>query len=277
MGKSSWQRAPKGWMPYLGWRIYTRVRSLHVHTDTDIWERDAQKTSTVECQLHAQLKIVGEHFVGGTKGKYYWVTFRGNRFRSGDNSQTLQVWYKQWKSAWVQVADCRRIQHHIYLWTSGRFQKADGRGCGARCIRRHSHHFQWFQAYRSGLGSILEKIELFGWIVDKISEIHLYAKIAWTIISVACQIVLAQKERNKSIDHLVEVMDIYSFMQRQSLSCFIRGYAINKKFCISIFVCDSPKFVVYNSREQTVKHFMSDTDNRTKQYQTKFNELKHCR
>jgi hypothetical protein len=91
------------------------------------------------------------------------------------------------------------------------------------------------------------------------------------------KIVFAQKERNKSIDHLVEVMDIYSFMQRQSLSYFIRGYAINKKFCISIFVCDSPKFVVYNSREQTVKHFMSDTDNRTKQYQTKFNELKHCR
>ncbi|KIM89362.1 hypothetical protein PILCRDRAFT_2588 [Piloderma croceum F 1598] len=128
-------------------------------------------------------------------------------------------------------------------------------------------------------GPFLQKVERLMGIVDDISEIHPYAKIAWTVLSAAYKIVIAQKKLDEVIDHLVEVMnDIYSFVQeahalrdieshkwivalitQQTTDCayFIRDYTINKSFW-----------------SRTVKNFTSDADNRIKRYEAKFLELK---
>jgi hypothetical protein len=75
--------------------------------------------------------------------------------------------------------------------------------------------------------------------------------------------VLAQKDRDEAIDHLVEVMsDIYSLVHeaetlmgiechkqilgvltQQTTECayFIRDYAINKNFCMPTFIYEPPK------------------------------------
>ena len=87
------------------------------------------------------------------------------------------------------------------------------------------------------------------------------------------QVVLAQKARDEAIDHLVDVMnDIYSFvheaealrdiqsdkqivvvMTQQTIDCayFIRDYAINKNFCMSIFIYDALKAYIVNDGRET--------------------------
>ena len=89
----------------------------------------------------------------------------------------------------------------------------------------------------------------------------------------------SQKERDKAIDHLVEVMnDVYSFVQeaeplkniishkqivavisQQTIECayFIRDYSINENFCVSLFVFGLPKSSrsVYYSRETNCSEF----------------------
>jgi len=77
------------------------------------------------------------------------------------------------------------------------------------------------------------------------------------------KVVLAQKERDEAINHLVEVMNsVYSFIQeaetlsyieshrqivaviaQQTTDCayFIRDYTINKNFCTPVIVYGSPK------------------------------------
>jgi hypothetical protein len=72
--------------------------------------------------------------------------------------------------------------------------------------------------------------------------------------------VLAQKDRDEAIDHLIEVMnDVYSLVHeaeslmdieshkrilvvltQQTTECgyFIRDYAINKNFCMPIFISE---------------------------------------
>ncbi|KIM79211.1 hypothetical protein PILCRDRAFT_74639, partial [Piloderma croceum F 1598] len=145
-------------------------------------------------------------------------------------------------------------------------------------------------------GLLLQKIKLFSELVDSISEVHPYAKMAWSILSAAhkarplyvikvidlkfSQTILAQVDRDNHIVHLVEVMDdVYSFvkeaepikrieshgriialMAQQTTECayFIRDYAMNKSFW-----------------ERALKNsLMSDIDGKIKQYEDKFNELK---
>jgi len=87
------------------------------------------------------------------------------------------------------------------------------------------------------------------------------------------QVVLAQKARDEAIDHLVDVMnDIYSFVHeaealrdiqshkqivvvitQQTIDCayFIRDYAINKNFCMSIFIYDALKAYIVNDGRET--------------------------
>jgi hypothetical protein len=112
------------------------------------------------------------------------------------------------------------------------------------------------------------------------------------------KVVLAQKARDETIDHLVETMnDAYSFVNdaaalkeieshkqiivaltQQTIDCayFIRDYAINKSFCMSIFIIRVAQGLQLSvmSGKRTVKNFISDTDIKIKQYETKFQELK---
>jgi hypothetical protein len=87
------------------------------------------------------------------------------------------------------------------------------------------------------------------------------------VSDVTVKVVLAQKERDAAIDHLVEVMnDVYDFVHeaeplkkiesqkqivalitQQTTQCayFIRDYSTNKNFCMSIFDCASAKFYLF--------------------------------
>jgi hypothetical protein len=111
------------------------------------------------------------------------------------------------------------------------------------------------------------------------------------------KVVLAQKARDEALDHLVEVMnDAYSFVNeaaalkeieshkqiiavltQQTIDCayFIRDYAINKSFCMSIFIIQVPQGLQLSVMlgKRTVKNFISDTDVKIKQYEAKFQEL----
>ncbi|KAN0107633.1 hypothetical protein V8E52_009952, partial [Russula decolorans] len=126
---------------------------------------------------------------------------------------------------------------------------------------------------------LLEKIERYTKIVDKISEVHPYAKMAWTVLSAAHKIILAQNDRDDNINRLVGTMnDTYAFIHeveplkkveshkrivtlltQQTTECgyFIRDYAKTKSFL-----------------ERTGKHLVSDVDSKVKQYEAKFSELK---
>jgi len=101
-------------------------------------------------------------------------------------------------------------------------------------------------------GPLLQKIKLFSELVDKIAEVHPYAKMAWSILSATHKTILAQVDRDNRIVHLVEVIDdVYSFveeadpikkiesqhrivalMAQQTTECayFIRDYATHKSF-----------------------------------------------
>ncbi|KAN0102501.1 hypothetical protein V8E52_011886, partial [Russula decolorans] len=125
---------------------------------------------------------------------------------------------------------------------------------------------------------LLKRIEKWTVIVDKISEIHPYAKIAWTLLSAAHKTILAQKDRDDNINRLLGIMkDTYDFIEvvdplkkveshkpivilltHQTTECgyFIGDYAKNKSFL-----------------ERTLKHLGSDVDSKVIQFEAKFKKL----
>jgi hypothetical protein len=112
------------------------------------------------------------------------------------------------------------------------------------------------------------------------------------------QIILNQKERDNNLGHLLEVMaDAYAFvkeaqpvkkiesqnriimvMVRQTTECsyFIREYATTVSFSMSLSIQGtykiSPSLLLLGKR--VLEHILSDTDNKIKQYENKFKELK---
>jgi len=125
---------------------------------------------------------------------------------------------------------------------------------------------------------LLAKIELLTKIVDSIADLHPYAKMAWSILSATHKMVLAQTDRDKKMDRLVGIMNgvftfvheaeilqrieshrqILALMTQQTIECayFIRGYAKNRNFWA-----------------KAIEHFMSDVDDKIKQYEDRFKEL----
>ncbi|KAH7923669.1 WD40 repeat-like protein [Leucogyrophana mollusca] len=125
---------------------------------------------------------------------------------------------------------------------------------------------------------LLRKVKVFAKIVDGISEIHPYAKMAWSVLSAAYQIAVTQGNRDQNVLGLVEIMsDAYTFvhdadplkkieshsqvicmLSQQTIECayFIRDYAKKKSFWM-----------------RTVKYMLSDVDARIQQYSDKFKSL----
>ena len=113
------------------------------------------------------------------------------------------------------------------------------------------------------------------------------------------KIILAQKDRDDCIFHLVEVMDdIYSFvheaepvnkinshrdiiavMVKQTTECayFIRDYAMDKNFGRSSFtfwLYRTTMFLSSPGKRALRNSFISDVDSKINMYEDKFNELK---
>jgi uncharacterized protein YllA (UPF0747 family) len=112
------------------------------------------------------------------------------------------------------------------------------------------------------------------------------------------QIILNQKERDDNLSHLLEVMaDAYAFvleaepvkkiesqqrivvvMVKQTTECsyFIREYATTTSFSMLLSIHEnheiSPSLSLLGKR--VLEHVLSDTDNKIKQYEDKFEALK---
>ncbi|KAG2113852.1 uncharacterized protein F5147DRAFT_787911 [Suillus discolor] len=98
----------------------------------------------------------------------------------------------------------------------------------------------------------LQPLKIFDSAIDKITDVHPYAKMALGVLSVAAKIILAQAERDESVDRLLQKLDeVYGFITRdenlskvksmhdvigkiaqQTLECarFIREYSETKSF-----------------------------------------------
>jgi len=134
---------------------------------------------------------------------------------------------------------------------------------------------------------LLEKLQLFKDVVDKITEVHPYAKMAWSILSAIPQALLTQLHLDESVRGLFATMvDVYSFvldadplksagtkdrtkaqqkiveilvaMAAQTTECayFIRVYAEKRSFWL-----------------RAMKHIVSHANSQIQTYQTKFTQL----
>ena len=109
--------------------------------------------------------------------------------------------------------------------------------------------------------------------------------------------ILAQKERDDNIGRLLETMsDVYTFvleadpvkkveshkrilaaMTQQTVECayFIREYATNKSFSKSLSEHQEAHLIVFLfSGKRLLENILSDADDKIKQYEDKFRELK---
>ncbi|KAF8130207.1 hypothetical protein EV363DRAFT_241053 [Boletus edulis] len=70
------------------------------------------------------------------------------------------------------------------------------------------------QTYGTTWEVLLRRMKIFNNIVDGIAEIHPYASMAWSVISAASKILVAQKNRDDRIIHLAGVMsDVFTFVE----------------------------------------------------------------
>ncbi|KAG2112303.1 uncharacterized protein F5147DRAFT_792167 [Suillus discolor] len=105
----------------------------------------------------------------------------------------------------------------------------------------------------------LQPLKIFDTVIEKIANVHPYAKMALGILSAAAKIVLAQAERDESVHRLLQKLDeVYGFITQddnlskvesmhdvigkiaqQTLECarFIRDYLETKSFCESSDYC----------------------------------------
>ncbi|KAE9396971.1 hypothetical protein BT96DRAFT_1021056 [Gymnopus androsaceus JB14] len=125
---------------------------------------------------------------------------------------------------------------------------------------------------------LLEKLQIFANLADKVAEVHPYAKAAYSVISMAYKAVMKQLERDANINCLILAMDdIYSFVKeaeplqqieshklimarlaQQTTEC---GYFISA-YCVDTFLM------------RTVKYAVSPVDAAITMYGSKLNELK---
>ncbi|KAF7980551.1 hypothetical protein HWV62_37701 [Athelia sp. TMB] len=103
--------------------------------------------------------------------------------------------------------------------------------------------------------TLLSKVRLFAFLMDQLSEVHPYAKLAWQMIGAAYKIFAAQKSRDENIDNLLETMieasdmvheymtlhgvstlaPIFVKIMQQTTECayFIKAYARRIDFVLS--------------------------------------------
>ncbi|KZT40432.1 WD40 repeat-like protein [Sistotremastrum suecicum HHB10207 ss-3] len=150
----------------------------------------------------------------------------------------------------------------------------------------------------------LDKLDKFVKLVDNISEVHPYAKVAWSVISAAYKIFQAQKQRDGAIAHLIDVMDdTYAFvieskelfqvesqrklletLANQTTECghFIVDYAKNKTFggfdCIVALVpksrADRANAECSNAGGRTLTNILGEADGVIKGFESSFSDLK---
>ncbi|KAH7913261.1 WD40-repeat-containing domain protein [Hygrophoropsis aurantiaca] len=297
-------------LPKLSWhqmssKVYWKVlvdkqlvkSSSVASRDTLVWDSkfacDVKPSSSLEFEVYAKHKFGHDNFLGSIKDNVQCflqmpgvvvrklcqyddrgdvheiqttIEFTINRSHAEDCSSDIQT--TQTVSQEMEAIDEMQLSPSVFDVTAGASGIVESLDNITQQI--DSAAFLW--------EPLLDKIKQVTMIVDGIAEIHPYVKMAWTVLSAAQKIVLAQKDRDDSIIKLMEAMNrAYAFVQeaeplrkiefhrevitllsQQTLECayFIRDYARNKSFWL-----------------RTMKYLISDVNAKIQQYVSKFQEL----
>ncbi|KAG6374160.1 hypothetical protein JVT61DRAFT_4810 [Boletus reticuloceps] len=148
--------------------------------------------------------------------------------------------------------------------------------------------------YETTLGVLSRRMEIFNKIVNGIPEIHSYASLAWSVISVASDVLLAQKNRDDRIIRLAGAMsDVFAFVEDAEPLKRIEAHMktviplLQQVTECGYFITEYPKANFRQSSSVTVtttdfcmlgiwmaKYKMSNIDARITDYETKLQELK---
>jgi len=134
---------------------------------------------------------------------------------------------------------------------------------------------------------LLEKLQLFTDAMNKIAEVHPYAKMAWSVVAAIPKTLLAQIHRDENIRGLVETMvNVYQFVLDGDSLKYARAtdQSSSQKKIIEIFAAMAAQTIecayfirAYAEKKslwtRSVKHLISDADNQIQKYKTKFNDL----
>ncbi|KAG9309883.1 hypothetical protein JVU11DRAFT_9912 [Chiua virens] len=126
---------------------------------------------------------------------------------------------------------------------------------------------------------LLQRMTLFNTIVAKITEIHPYASMAWSVVSAINKALLDQKDRDSAIIHLASTMsDVFEFVENADLLKTIEPHI---KTIIPLIqqVTECGYFIAEYSKEQsfltrTVKYTFSDINVKITNYESELRELK---
>ncbi|KZP18910.1 hypothetical protein FIBSPDRAFT_1045847 [Athelia psychrophila] len=124
---------------------------------------------------------------------------------------------------------------------------------------------------------LLPKVKLFADLMDKISEVHPYAKMAWQILSAAYNVFSAQQDRDDKMDSLLKtIVHVYNI---------VHGYDILQSISTlaPIFVklmkqtTECAHFITYAMKRsfaaRAVSNILSTTDLNIAKYQERFHRL----
>ncbi|KAE9395097.1 hypothetical protein BT96DRAFT_997889 [Gymnopus androsaceus JB14] len=125
---------------------------------------------------------------------------------------------------------------------------------------------------------LLEKLQIFANIADKVAEVHPYAKAAYSVISMAYKVIVNQLQCDANINCLILAMDdIYSFIKEaeplqqieshKTIMACLAQQTTECGYFITAYCADT--FLV-----RAVKYAVSPVDAAITMYGRKFNELK---
>ncbi|KAF9461836.1 WD40-repeat-containing domain protein [Collybia nuda] len=138
---------------------------------------------------------------------------------------------------------------------------------------------------------LLSKVERFNRLMSAIAEIHPYSKAAWGILSAASKFMIDQTNRDDSIKELLAVLNgVYDFLEEASqlesinkLIAKTEGLRFDAQVKILALLAQQTTECAHficayaadtNFWERTLKHSVSEADQKIKEYQETFNKLK---
>ncbi|KZO89957.1 hypothetical protein CALVIDRAFT_569468 [Calocera viscosa TUFC12733] len=128
---------------------------------------------------------------------------------------------------------------------------------------------------------LLEKLSVFANLMDGVSEVHPYVKMAWTVLSAAYKVVKAQQGRDKEIRELLEKLKtVYEFLcdaeeYRAVLNDKAREGVLSRLAVQTVecaqFISECTKNTDFKTR--LIQQSLSNISDKIMEYRNKFNEL----
>ncbi|KAG9308973.1 hypothetical protein JVU11DRAFT_11275 [Chiua virens] len=135
------------------------------------------------------------------------------------------------------------------------------------------------QTLENTWGVLLDRVKVFNDIASKIVQIHPYASLAWSVISVANQVLVNQKYRDDRIIRLAGTMsDVFTFVHDAEPLKKIESHIGTMALLIQQ-VTECGYFIAEYAKQERfwvrmAKYTISDVDAKLTAYESKFQELK---